>query len=167
MIAQPLIVALVLAFAVRSVARLYAVPSMSMAPALLPGDRIVVTRLVTDTPARGDVIVFRHPIGGDLTVKRVIAIPGDLVDSDGGHVRIGGKALAEPYLAPGMTSDGIQALVVPSQHLFVLGDNRIDSYDSRHWGPLPDDLIVGRARVILWHAGPDHGPESRIFKWIE
>lgn len=122
-----------LALVVRSAVRIYAVPSTSMAPALRPGDRIVVTRFFTDSPARGDVIVFRHPVNGAMTVKRVIAIPGDLVESRGGH-----------------------AQVVPSQHLFVMGDNRADSHDSRHWGPLPERLVIGRARLVLWR-----------FKWIE
>lgn len=161
-IAEPLIIAVVLAFAIRTFGTIYEVPSASMAPALLPGDRIVVTRFLTDGPERGDVIVFRHPISGsELVVKRVIALPGDLVDSHMGRVRIGGRTLDEPYASAG-TTGSIPPQLVPADHLFVLGDNRAGSYDSRSWGPLPRHLVLGRARLILWH-GRSTG---RIFKWI-
>ena len=170
-IAEPILIACVLAIAVRAFARIYSVPSASMEPALRPGDHIVVTRFLTDTPARGDVIVFRHPAGADLTVKRVIAIAGDLIDTVDGRVRIAGQPLAEPY-APG-SAGSIPAQLVPAGHLFVMGDNRGDSWDSRHWGPLPARLIVGRARLVLWSAGDSRSTSlsisgsRRIFKWIE
>jgi signal peptidase I len=78
---EPLLAAVVLALLVRSVARIYAVPSDSMAPALLAGDRILVTRFLTDTPARGDIVVFRHPTEDALHVKRVVGIAGDVVEA--------------------------------------------------------------------------------------
>jgi signal peptidase I len=160
-IAEPIVVACVLAFAVRAVARIYSVPSASMSPTLRPGDHIIVTRYLSDRPGRGDVVVFHHPAGRDLTVKRIVGIPGDLVESREGRVRVSGRVLSEPYATDG-GSMHIAPQLVPAGHLFVLGDNREDSWDSRHWGPLPDSLVVGRARVVLWpsrYAG--------VFKWIE
>jgi signal peptidase I len=159
-IGEPLLIAIVFALAVRSVVRVYAVPSASMSPALLPGDRIVVTRYLSDSPARGDVVVFRQPGADSVTVKRVIALPGDLVDTASGRVRIGGKPLPEPYAS--VTAE-IPAQIVPADHVFVLGDNRAESLDSRAWGPLPERLILGRARLVLWRAGSTR----RVFQWVE
>lgn len=181
-IAEPILVACALALAVRAVASIYSVPSPSMAPTLQPGDHIVVTRYISDRPGRGDVIVFHHPAGRDLTVKRVVALPGDLVESQEGRLRISGRVLDESYAFTNR-SMRIAPQLVPADHLFVLGDNRVDSYDSRHWGPLPDRLVVGRARMVLWSSSPSGGivradavsqPPlqrrarfGRIFKWIE
>ncbi|MGZ8867751.1 MAG: signal peptidase I [Thermoanaerobaculia bacterium] len=183
-IAEPILVACVLALAVRAVARIYSVPSASMAPTLRPGDHIVVTRYISDRPGRGDVVVFQHPAGRELTVKRVVAVPGDLIESDEGRLLISGRLLSEPY-APRNGAMRIAPQLVPADHLFVLGDNRGDSYDSRHWGPLPDKLVVGRARIVLWSSAPSRSGDvvradavsdrpiekrarfARIFKWIE
>ena len=159
-VGEPLLVAIVLAVAARSIVRIYAVPSASMAPTLLPGDRIVATPYVTDDPARGDVIVFRQPGAKSVTVKRVVALPGDLIDTMNGVVRIGGKAIDEPYAS--VTAD-IPPQIVPADHVFVLGDNRVESLDSRTWGPLPARLILGRARLVLWRAGSPR----RVFQWVE
>ena len=166
-IVEPLLVALILALGVRAVARICAVPSASMAPTLRPGDYIFVTRYLTDAPARGDIVVFTNPDGSGLTVKRIIALPGDLIDSPDGRVRLSGKLAAEPYAAG--TTGPINPQLVPAAHFFVMGDHRSDSRDSRHWGPLPERLVVGRARIVLWSAGrgQDDRGERRIFKWIE
>jgi signal peptidase I len=125
-ILMPLAIALTLGFAARAAVHIYAIPSASMAPTLLEGDHIVVTRCL-GAPERGDVVVFRVPGSGELMVKRVAGLPGDAVDAGGGRT-----------------------VIVPAGTVFVIGDNRQDSFDSRHWGPVPRDLIVGRARVVLW-----------------
>ena len=161
LVVEPLLLAILLAVAVRALVRIYAVPSASMSPTLLEGDRMVVTRYVTDHPARGDVVVFEQPGRTSVTVKRVIGLPGDFVEASDGVVRIGGKVLDEPYARP-PTSD-ISPQIVPADHLFVLGDNRGDSVDSRSWGPLPARLIIGRARLVLWRAGGS----GRVFQRIE
>lgn len=158
---EPVLAAVVLALALRAVVRIYAVPSSSMAPTLLPGDRIVVTRYITDHPARGDVIVFRQPGREGVTVKRVVAVPGELVDAEGGRVRIGGRPVDEPYAIA--ATGHIPPQIVPAGHLYVLGDNRGESVDSRSWGPLPARLVLGRARLILWRAGAG----GRVFQWVE
>ena len=128
LILQPLAIALTLAFAARAAVRIYAIPSASMAPTLQVGDRIIVTPYRTDAPARGDVVVFRAPIASnELMVKRIAGTPGDAIEAGAGRI-----------------------VIVPAGCYFVVGDNRQDSFDSRHWGPLPRDLIVGRARIVLW-----------------
>jgi signal peptidase I len=155
-----------------------------MAPTLEPGDQIVVTRYFRSAPERGHVIVFRSTSGSDeLIVKRVIAVPGDLVDSHLGRVRIGGHTLVEPYLLREAASGAISPQIIPAESYYVLGDNRDDSLDSRTWGVVPLENVVGRARLVLWSSPhdldqpasaqavhPDTPPSpqrARLFKWIE
>jgi signal peptidase I len=183
-VGEPLLVAIVLAFAVRATVRIYSIPSSSMAPTLAAGDHILVTRYRGDEPARGDVVVFHGVDGKGLAVKRVVGIPGDLIQSRSGKVVIGAHTFSEPYIASHARSGVIAPQLVPSGHLFVMGDNREDSFDSRHWGPLPVWRVVGRARLVLWtsptmadeaHARSVTDPgvraavsrRGRIFKWIE
>ncbi|HKO56021.1 MAG TPA: signal peptidase I, partial [Thermoanaerobaculia bacterium] len=143
LILEPLAIAVALALLVRhTFFRIYAIPSESMAPTLEVGDHIVVTPYrFGDQPRAGDVIVFRAPSGADeLLVKRVIAVPGDLIDSRAGRVRIGGRALPEPYLLDPAASGAIQAQIVAGDSYFVMGDNRANSSDSRSWGLVPRSL---------------------------
>ncbi len=162
-----MVVALVLALGVRTyVAQMFYIPSGSMLPTLQVGDRIVVDKLSYRLHAvgRGDVVVFRRPPlehapYADL-VKRVIGLPGDTVASEGGRVYINGKPLAEPWLpqpVPLTTpSPAPQAFsldhpyTVPAGEYFVMGDNRTDSEDSRYFGPIPADLVVGRMVFVAW-----------------
>ncbi len=152
-ILQPLAIAIALALLVRhSFFRLYSIPSASMEPTLQIGDHILVTpyHFFNDPPSRGDVIVFRSRTSDELMVKRVIATAGDLVASREGRVTIGTHALAETYLHDPAASGSIAPQIVPANCYFVMGDNRANSFDSRSWGPLPADLIVGRVRMVLW-----------------
>ncbi len=176
-------VAIALAAAARAAVHIYSIPSRSMAPTLEPGDQIVVTRYFRSTPERGHVIVFRSPAGTDeMIVKRVIAVPGDLVDSRLGRIRIGGHTLPEPYVLRAAASGAIEPQVIPADSYYVLGDNREDSLDSRSWGVVPATHVVGRARMVLWTSSNDLDPASasvahpavrlapkraRLFKWIE
>lgn len=161
MILQPVGVALLLALLVRaSLFRIYAIPSSSMAPTLQPGDRILATlfhRMGSLPRAeRGDVVVFHSPSGSDeLLVKRVVGVPGDLLDLRAGHLFVSGHALAEPYLERKFTGGTIVPQIVPAGCYFVLGDNRQNSFDSRSWGVLPARLLVGHARMILWSSAHD------------
>jgi signal peptidase I len=116
---------------------------------------------------RGDVVVFSRPpsvpAADKVLVKRVIAVAGDHFEIRGGKVFINGKQLSESYLNPGC-SDGTDletqpaSLTVPAGQVYVLGDNRCDSLDSRTFGPIKTSTIVGRAFVIVW-------PLSRIH-WL-
>lgn len=174
-ILQPLAIAVVLALAARAAFHIFSIPSASMAPALLPGDVVLVTRYWRSSPQPGDVVVFRHPAVDDLLIKRVVAVPGDYVDSYLGRVRIGGHTKAEPYLADVTASGPIQAQLVPGESYFVMGDDRANSTDSRSLGAVPRSLIVGRARLVLWSVTPSAGTPAfhpsrlalnRIFKCV-
>ena len=188
---RPLLIAIACALVVRGAFfRVYGIPSASMAPTLQPGDQIVVTPYrapFAREPKRGDVVVFRSPFRRDeLLIKRIIATPGDLVASDAGRVTVGGRALAEPYVQRAAASGVIAPQIVPAGCYFVAGDNRENSWDSRTWGVLPRDLVVGRARLVLWswgdgsfepqaNAAPVAAPQTRaarprfqrLFKVIE
>jgi signal peptidase I len=152
LVIEPIAIAIVLALGVRAAMRLYVIPSASMVPTLVPGDHIVVTPYRFNArPVRGDVIVFRLTRTTDeLMIKRVIATPGDLVETRSGRVLVSGHALPEPYIAAQATTGSIPAQIIPRDCYFVLGDNRADSLDSRNWGVLPRDLVLGRARMVLW-----------------
>lgn len=157
-ILRPLAIAIACALVVRGAFfRVYAIPSASMAPTLQPGDQIVVTPYrapFAREPRRGDVVVFRSPLGRDeLLIKRIIATPGDLIASANGRVTIGGHTLAEPYVQRAGASGAIAPQIVPSGCYFVAGDNRENSWDSRTWGVLPRELVAGRARLVLWSWG--------------
>jgi signal peptidase I len=159
-----LVVAVGLAVAVRAfVLQTYFIPSPSMEPTLLIGDRILVDKVSyhLHDVKRGDIVVFAKPPKEvadpsikDL-VKRVIGLPGDTVSSSGGRVYINGKPLHEPWLPPGTVTTGIATQRIPPNEYFVMGDNRADSQDSRFFGPIPRSLIVGRVILRIW-------PFSRI-----
>jgi signal peptidase I len=182
---QPIAIAIGLGLLVRSAVHIYSIPSESMMPTLAVGDQIVVTPYYASAPERGHIIVFRSVTNpDDLLVKRVIAVPGDLVDSRMGRMRIGGYTVPEPYVLQPAATGAISSQLVPSEAYFVLGDNRDDSIDSRSWGFVPRSAIVGRARMILWtspvderdsaHAASSPGGHAmksgararHIFKWL-
>lgn len=108
-----------------------------------------------DRPARGDVVVFESTEGGDHSlVKRVIALPGERVAFAAGAVHVNGQRLAEAYIGAGVETTCGQRqrcrLVVPDGYVFVLGDNRERSHDSRDFGLVPTERIVGKALVSFW-----------------
>jgi signal peptidase I len=164
-------VAAVLTIGLRTfVVQTYSIPSASMEPTLKIGDRIVVDKLSYDihSVGRSDIVVFSRPsnehCGGapvaDL-VKRVIGLPGETISLSDGQVYINKKLLPEPWLpasvqqstTPGPTSAGYalhQSFKIPTNEVFVMGDNRTDSCDSRWWGPIPESSIVGKVDVRVW-----------------
>jgi len=153
-VAQPILVALALALGVRTAIRIYSIPTASMSPTLQVGDHIVVTPYHGADPQRGDVVVFRSPANAnDLLVKRIVAAPGDLVETHDGRLFVGGHAAAEPYIVAPTATGAIASQIIPPGCLFVLGDNRANSFDSRQWGVLPRNLVIGRARLVLWSSG--------------
>lgn len=154
LIAEPLLIAVALAVAVRAAVSVYSIPSASMTPVLQVGDHILVAPYRWSDPRRGDVIVFRSPVdASQIMVKRIVAVPGDLIDSRDGRVRLGERTIAEPYVLRQAATGTIPAQLVPGDSFFVMGDNREDSLDSRRWGTLPRGLVVGRVRMILWSSG--------------
>ncbi|HET8930714.1 MAG TPA: signal peptidase I [Acidimicrobiales bacterium] len=161
----------------------FRIPSGSMIPTLENGDRIVVNKLSyrLHSVNRGDVVVFTTPdcesvdepkwancgtVGNyeDL-VKRVVAVPGDRLAIADDHVYVNGERLDEPYVNPGaatvqqppygcgFTGTRAHPFVIPDDMVFVMGDNRSDSLDSRCFGPIPESSLVGRAFVIIWPLG--------------
>jgi signal peptidase I len=149
-----------------AVAQMFFIPSASMAPTLAVGDRIVVDKLAfrLGDVHRGDIVVFSRPPGvaahyADL-VKRVVGLPGDTLRAVGGRLLLDGRPLAEPWLAhpvPPTWAGQVTApynlvrpYVVPAGHYFVLGDNRTDSEDSRFFGPVAGDALVGRMAFKMW-----------------
>ncbi len=133
------------------------IPSRSMEPTLRIGDRVLVNKLsykVHDVN-RGDIVVFERPKDEppdaikDL-IKRVIGLPGETISTQNGQVFIDGRPLSEPYLPTGTVTDNLPPTKVPDGEVFVMGDNRGDSRDSRFFGPIDQGLIVGRAFVRIW-----------------
>jgi signal peptidase I len=171
-----IIVLLIRAF----VAQAYNIPSGSMKPTLLVGDFILVNKLVYrfSEPQRGDIVVFKYPIDPNIDfIKRIIALPGEEVEVRNNQVFINGKPLIEvgrgeengvrkviyEEILPEGKKHKVQfyedfpfskrdfgPVVVPPNHYFVMGDNRDNSEDSRYWGFVPRENIVGKAFVIYF-----------------
>lgn len=156
--ANMVIVALVLAaFIMTFVARSFLVQGSSMEPTLHHGERLLVNRFVYrfSEPERGDIVVFRYPENPrQMFVKRVIGLPGDLVEITGGVVYVSGTGLVEPYIAEPPIGEYGPALV-PAKRVFVLGDNRNCSHDSTYEsvGMVPYSSIQGKAFLVYWPLG--------------
>ena len=169
--------AITVAILVRAfVAQAYYIPSASMVPQLKIDDRVVVSRLAYELHSvhRGDIVVFKAPPGLDksgrgsggilrdvgaalglmedhtILIKRVIALPGEIVSGRNGHVYVGDEMLVEPYLPARTYTSNFGPVVVPPGYVWVMGDNRGNSEDSRYFGPIPEHTIVGRATWKVW-----------------
>lgn len=123
----------------------------SMEPNLHTDMRLVVEKLSyrLHTPERGDIVVLRVRPEDEMLIKRVVGLPGDQVEIRDGRVYVNGQALDEPYLDQ-ETRGNLAPRVVPPLHVFVMGDNRRASNDSRSFGPVHIDNIVGKAWVSYW-----------------
>jgi signal peptidase I len=153
-IAGGIVIALVVeAFLVQA----FWIPSPSMVPTLEVGDRVLVNKLSykLHDVHRGDVVVFERPPAAsngsndeikDL-IKRVVAVGGDTVEQQDGRVYVNGELIEEPYLEPGTRTENLPQQTIPEGQVFVMGDNRENSEDSRIFGPIDEDTIVGRAFV--------------------
>jgi signal peptidase I len=141
----------------------FQVDGHSMDTTLHNGDRVLVNKLSyrLHDPNRGDVVVLERldgPNGERDLIKRVIALPGETIEVRDCQVLIDDRVLTEPYLDPAVVTPGNcgkdqPALVVPDDEVFVMGDNRGGSMDSRDIGPIPESDLIGRAFVIIWPAG--------------
>jgi len=167
-----ILLALVIAFLIKTfLFQAFFIPSESMTPTLKVGDRVLVNKLSYDLHDvnRGDILVFKAPTsarsdGIEDLVKRAVALPGETITADGdGHLLVDGRRLDEPYLPAGTIStftdvppgcgtpaDGSSGCVVPKGRVFMMGDNRGASKDSRVFGPIDVDTIVGRVFVRIW-----------------
>jgi len=171
-----LIAALFLRFANTFVVQTFYIPSKSMVETLLVGDHLFVNRFIygpTDsalekkllpqrTVQRGDIVIFRSPEEPTMDlVKRCIGLPGDTIQVIDKQLFINGQAVDDaeyaihddPVTRQRPPRDFFGPYTVPEDHYFCMGDNRDESYDSRYWGPLPKQLVKGRAVMIYWSYG--------------
>jgi signal peptidase I len=152
---ETIVLSLVIFLLIRQVVQNYRIESHSMEPNFVEGEFILVNKLAyrLGSPERGDVLVFHNPNNPDEDyIKRIIGLPGDSVEIREGEVFINEKLLAEDY-----PHHEIPALyppygpvVIEPDHLFVMGDNRPQSSDSREFGQLSEEFIVGKAWVRVW-----------------
>ena len=173
-------VALLLALGIQAfLVKPFRIPSESMVPTLTVGQRVLVDRVSFrfGEPERGDVVVFKPPAGAESNscgvahpedqacprptdarsdtnfIKRVVGLPGDRLKVIGGRVFINGEQLDEPYIRPD-DSCGIcnlrSEITIPDDQYFMMGDNRGQSADSREWGPVKKDWIIGQAFFTYW-----------------
>ncbi len=147
---------LILAFGVIRpfVAEIFYVPSESMEPTFEAGDQILALKFVYRfvEPRRGDLIVFDSPEqGGGTTTKRLVGLPGDAVEVRDGVLSVNGKPQREPYVNYRRTDGNFFGpRIVPRGQVFVMGDNRPNSRDSRSFGTVPDANISGKVVLRFW-----------------
>jgi signal peptidase I len=136
------------------VAEPFRIPSQSMAPTIEAGDHVLVNKLAYGggLPHRGDLVVFRAPRTGEVMLKRVVALPGDRVAIEDGVLVVNGRHVQEPYTADPAALDSVYfgPVRVKADSVFVLGDNRGDSVDSREYGVVAKDRLIGRVAARLW-----------------
>ncbi len=184
--AESILIAIVMALIIKTfVVQAFKIPSGSMIPTLKIGDHILVNKFIYGTklpftdrviipfkrPVSGDIIVFKFPDDENKDfIKRVVGIPGDVVEIKEKKVSINGKPLDESFTAhsdPMVYPSGIQPrdnfgpLVVPQNSYFVMGDNRDFSLDSRYWGFVKLNKIKGKAFIIYW----SWNGEDRWVRW--
>ncbi|HKU58522.1 MAG TPA: signal peptidase I [Gaiellaceae bacterium] len=162
------------------VARPYRIPTSSMEPTLhcakpsdgceaRTSDRVIADRLAYElgAPQRGQVVVFTAPAaaakcgpgdGGETFIKRLIGLPGDTVSERDGYVFVNGWALSEPYVDPQLRDQKSGTWHVPASRYFFLGDDRVNSCDSRIWGSVPRSNLIGPVVATYW-------PPNRLSFW--
>ncbi len=151
---QTLLMAVVLYFLIDTVVGRVRVENISMQPTLHEGQFILVNKLAYREQLggdfhRGDVIVFHYPRDPQEDyIKRVIGLPGDVVEIGNGEVTVNGQVLNEPYIAA--PPNYANSWLVPEGQIFVLGDNRNQSSDSHSWGFVPVENVIGKALIVYW-----------------
>ena len=186
--AEAIITALILALIIRTyVIQAFKIPSGSMIPTLLIGDHILVNKFIYGTkipftdrrvlvfkkPKKEDIIVFKYPVDPKKDfIKRVVATEGDVIEERDKIVYVNRKAVSEPYAqhfdktvrSGGIDlRDSFRPLIIPNGKVFVMGDNRDQSYDSRYWGFVDSKEIRGKALIIYWSWDPNNSVRfSRI-----
>jgi signal peptidase I len=163
------IIAIFLALFIRAfVVQAFKIPSGSMEPTLLIGDHIIVNKFIygikapfinktiipISEPKRGDIIVFIYPVDKEKDfIKRVIGLPGEQIEIKSKKIFINGELFDDPfgvYSKSLKRNENFGPIIVPTNNLFVMGDNRDHSYDSRYWGFVPFESLKGKAVIIYW-----------------
>ena len=150
-IIETLVLSIILFAAINAVSARIRVDGASMEPTLQSGEFVIVNKMayMLGKPSIGDVIVFHFPRDPEQEyIKRIIGLPGDRVEIEDGQVYVNGQVLNEDYVAASPVYEN--AWDVPSDSLFVLGDNRNNSSDSHNWGSVPLDYVIGKATFIYW-----------------
>ncbi len=172
---KAILYALILALIIRAyVIQAFKIPSGSMLPTLLIGDHILVNKFIYGTkipfsdkrvliitqPKKGDIVVFRYPEDPDRDfIKRIIGVEGDMIEYKNKRLFVNGQGIIEPFIQhtdksefPGGSDlrDNFGPYLVPKDKLFVMGDNRDQSYDSRYWGYVDIDDVRGKALILYW-----------------
>ena len=172
---EAILLAIVIAFFIRTfVIQAYKIPSGSMKPTLLIGDHILVSKfnygirlplvrstlIPVGTPKRGDIVVFIYPEDRSKDfIKRLIGLPGDVIEIRNKNILLNGLPWSDTrgvyvdnLIIPGAVQprDNFGPVTVPEGSLFVMGDNRDESYDSRFWGFVPMKDVLGKALIIYW-----------------
>lgn len=196
---KAIVIAIIIALIFRTfVVQAFKIPSGSMEPALIPGDHILVNKFIyginipftksyipVSHPKTGQVIVFKFPFAGKYNlhrgidfIKRVVGVPGDKIQIINNRVYINGhiyeckyakwksKTMLPAYSSP---RDNYGPVIVPRKELFVMGDNRDNSFDSRYWGFVPYKDIVGQAFIIYFSWNPKNHFDiywKRFFKTV-
>jgi signal peptidase I len=149
---ETLLLALILVLIINTISTRIRVDGFSMEPTYHNNNYIVVSKLAYKFKeiSRGDVIVFEYPLAPDEDfIKRVIGLPGDQIEVTNGKVFLNGTELNESYIDAAPIREQ-PLLVVPEDSLFVMGDNRNNSSDSRTWGPLPIENVIGKTVFVYW-----------------
>ncbi len=150
-IIETFLLTLLIFWAVNTITGRFRIEGSSMMPTMQEGEYVLINKLAyyLEEPKRGDIIVLHYPRDPSRDfIKRVVGIPGDLVEIDDGEVEINGQLISEPYINSAPQYNG--SWTVPDDQFFVLGDNRNNSSDSHTWGFLPRDHIVGKGWVVYW-----------------
>jgi signal peptidase I len=168
---QTILLAVVLFLLIRNVVQNFRIDGISMEPNFHNGQFLIVNRFAycpglhleikplnlnwnktwcLKQPRRGDVIVFEYPNDPSRDfIKRVIGLPGETVEVRGGRIYVDGQLMPEPF-GPNPGSSAYGPVTVGPDEVFVMGDNRNNSSDSRSWGPLPENMIIGKALLSYW-----------------
>jgi len=150
-ILQTILIAAAFYFAIDAVIDRVEVFNVSMEPTVVQGEVIFVNKLAykLGEVKRGDIITFHFPKNTKIDyIKRAIGLPGDEVSISGGNVFVNGIKLDEPYLINATTDEN--TWIVPQDMYFALGDNRTESADSRDWGFVPREDLIGKALAVYW-----------------
>lgn len=154
-VTESLVIAVVLALIIRTfILQPFWIPTGSMETTLMVQDHIIVNKIGYrfKEPQRGDIVVFKYPVDPSRDfVKRLIGMPGDKVEIKNSKLYINGSLVPENYLPAHVKDFGnYQSGIIPENHYFMMGDNRNNSDDSRNWGTLPRENIIGKAVLVYW-----------------